>query len=306
MGARKRHHGSRKPLDQRIQGHRIRQQGADARPAQIRRRIPPHPALQRRTAGAARLPPFRNGPHLRRAVRIGRRRGQSQGHSLRDHIRHRSHPVQFAGQGVRTDRRGPDRGGEIPRGGRGTGDGDPQQRLRRLHELPHHAPEPLRGTGAAGPRLLDDGQTGPGRGLRREGDRQRQIPADDDRRGLERRGDRHAQHAGDRLRALLDAVHLQLLPESHLPGRNPCALQPVFRNLLHRPGRHGQALLDLVRHGQFVVHQALQQDVRPGREQPHVQRQINPRTESDPDSRNVLHRGRSQPHERPGQGDGIP
>lgn len=67
-----------------------------------------------------------------------------------------------------------------------------------------------------------------------------------------------------------------------------------------------QALLDLVRHGQFVVHQALQQDVRPGREQPHIQRQINPRTESDPDSRNVLHRGRSQPHERPGQGDGIP
>lgn len=38
---------------------------------------------------------------------------------------------------------------------------------------------------------------------------------------------------------------------------------------------------------------ALQQDVRPGREQPHVQRQINPRTESDPDSRNVLHRGRA-------------
>ena len=49
-------------------------------------------------------------------------------------------------------------------------------------------------------------------------------------------------------------------------GGTLCALQPVFRNLPTDLAGTDKALLDLVRHGQFVVHQALQQDVRPGRE----------------------------------------
>ena len=185
MDARQCHRRRRRDLDHGIQGHRPCQQGPVPHPAERRQRIPPYAALQGRTSRPAGLPPLRDGAHLRRIVRLGRRRGQSQGDSLCEELRHSGHSVQFARQGVRIHHRRPDRSREVPRRGCDPAAGGARQRYGRLHEQPHHPFQPLRRQGAAGPRILDDERSGKGRGLRAGGHRQRQIPAENDRRGLE-------------------------------------------------------------------------------------------------------------------------
>ena len=284
MDDRRRRHHRRRHLGGRLQGDRAHQQGPDAHSAQSRRRISPYQALQGRAARPARLHALRNGAPLRRIVRLGRHRGQ----------------------GVRGDRRRPHRSRKVPRRGRGAGHPGAHQRRRRLHQLPHHPPEPLRRAGDAGPRILDGGQPGTGRKVCRKGDRQREIPPDADRGGVECRGDRHAQHAGDPLRTLLDAVPQELLRQTHLQRRHARALRRVQGGVRHGRSRHRQAVHPLVQHQHGTVHQALQQNVRQRRDERHLHRQLDPGPEPDPDSRNVLHRRRGQSHQGPRQGGGIP
>ena len=260
---RRRRHHRRRHLGGWLQGDRAHQQGPDAHSAQSRRRISPYQALQGRAARPARLHALRNGAPLRRIVRLGRHRGQDQGHSLREELRHRSHPVQLARQGVRGDRRRPHRSRKVPRRGRGAGHPGAHQRRRRLHQLPHHPPEPLRRAGDAGPRILDGGQPGTGRKVCRKGDRQREIPPDADRGGVECRGDRHAQHAGDPLRTLLDAVPQELLRQTHLQRRHARALRRVQGGVRHGRSRHRQAVHPLVQHQHGTVHQALRRKCTP-------------------------------------------